>query len=79
LEQPRLDNEGGSWMPVPATPDSGRRLYKKWNAYKYPLLFLAPWVIGLFVFSVYPIISSLYLSFTNFNLFKSPDLIGLEN
>jgi multiple sugar transport system permease protein len=66
-------------MSLPAAPNSKGRLYKNWNAYKYPLLFLAPWVIGLFVFSVYPIISSLYLSFTNFNLFESPDLIGLEN
>jgi multiple sugar transport system permease protein len=66
-------------MSMPAVPGSAGKLYKKWNAYKYPLLFLAPWVIGLFVFSVYPIISSLYLSFTNFNLFESPDFIGMEN
>ena len=50
-----------------------------WNTYKYPLLFLAPWIIGLLVFSVYPIFRSLYLSFTNFNLFEDPSFLGLEN
>jgi multiple sugar transport system permease protein len=47
--------------------------------YKYPLLFLTPWVIGIFAFSIYPIFSSLYLSFTNFNLFESPAFIGAGN
>jgi multiple sugar transport system permease protein len=60
-------------------PGSAGKLFRKWNAYKYPLLFLAPWVIGLFVFSIYPIVSSLHLSFTNFNLFESPDFTGPEN
>ena len=50
-----------------------------WNSSKYALLFLAPWIIGLLVFSVYPIIHSLYLSFTDFNLFEAPNFIGLEN
>lgn len=50
-----------------------------WNSSKYALLFLAPWIIGLLVFSIYPIMHSLYLSFTDFNLFEAPNFIGLEN
>jgi len=55
------------------------RIRTFWNSSKYALLFLAPWIIGLLVFSIYPIIHSLYLSFTNFNLFQAPKFIGLEN
>lgn len=55
------------------------RLSVFWNSSKYALLFLAPWIIGLLLFSVYPIIHSLYLSFTNFNLFEAPAFIGLDN
>lgn len=50
-----------------------------WNTCKYPLLFLSPWILGLFIFSIYPILSSLYLSFTNFNLFDAPGFVGLNN
>lgn len=62
-----------------ASPPRKPSLHSFWNAYKYPLLFLSPWIIGLFVFSIYPIISSLYLSFTNFNLFEDPTFLGLDN
>ncbi len=55
------------------------RLVEYWNSSKYALLFLAPWIIGLIVFSIYPILRSLYLSFTDFNLFQAPNLIGMEN
>ncbi|MHB8064321.1 MAG: carbohydrate ABC transporter permease [Ruminiclostridium sp.] len=54
-------------------------LVKHWNSSKYALLFLAPWMIGFLVFSIYPIFHSLYLSFTDFNLFQAPKLIGMEN
>ena len=47
-------------------------------------LFLLPWIIGLVVFTVGPMLASLYLSFTDYNLLRSPladppDFIGLEN
>jgi len=35
-------------------------------------LFLLPWLIGIIVFSIGPILASLYLSFTSYNLLKSP-------
>ena len=42
-------------------------------------LFLAPWLIGLFVFTLYPMLYSLYLSFTNFNILQPPAWIGARN
>lgn len=42
-------------------------------------LFALPWIIGFLCFSVYPLIASLYYSFTEFNPVKDPVWVGLEN
>jgi multiple sugar transport system permease protein len=38
-----------------------------------------PWVIGFVIFSLFPIMASLYLSFTDYNLFRAPEWIGTAN
>ena len=42
-------------------------------------LFLLPWLIGFFALTVFPMISSLYLSFTRFNGLNTPRWIGIGN
>jgi multiple sugar transport system permease protein len=42
-------------------------------------LFLLPWLIGLVVITIGPMLASLYLSFTNYSLIQAPKWIGLEN
>src|SRR5918997_6045737 len=42
-------------------------------------LFLLPWLIGLIVITLGPLLASLYLSFTNYNLIQAPEWTGLEN
>ncbi|MEU4235682.1 sugar ABC transporter permease, partial [Nonomuraea sp. NPDC026600] len=42
-------------------------------------VFLAPWFIGLFVITVGPILASLYLSFTDYNLLESAKWVGWDN
>lgn len=42
-------------------------------------LFIAPWIIGFLVFTAYPFISSLWLSFTNYNLLSAPKFVGIDN
>jgi pectin-derived oligosaccharide transport system permease protein len=42
-------------------------------------LFLLPWLIGLFVITIGPLIASLYLSFTEYSLIEPPKWIGIEN
>ncbi|WP_432544812.1 carbohydrate ABC transporter permease [Kineococcus sp. SYSU DK002] len=42
-------------------------------------LFLAPWFVGLLVITIGPMLASLYLSFTDYNLIQVPEWIGLEN
>ena len=41
--------------------------------------FLLPWLLGFIALTVGPMISSLYLSFTNYDLFTTPQWIGLAN
>ena len=43
------------------------------------LLFILPWIIGLVVFTLYPILASLYYSFCNYNVIKPPAFIGVAN
>jgi multiple sugar transport system permease protein len=41
--------------------------------------FLVPWLIGFGVLTFYPMIYSLYLSFTQYNVLQPPKWIGLRN
>jgi multiple sugar transport system permease protein len=43
------------------------------------LSFLAPALIGIAVFFVYPLISAVYFSFTKFDLLSVPEWVGLDN
>lgn len=43
------------------------------------LLFVLPWIVGLILFTAYPVIYSFYLSFTSYNIIQDPKWIGLEN
>jgi multiple sugar transport system permease protein len=44
-----------------------------------PWLFLAPSLIGLTLFSIWPMLRALYLSFTEYNIIQDPEWIGLDN
>ena len=43
------------------------------------LIYLLPWLIGLLIFTIYPFVSSLILSFTDYNLISKPTFVGLDN
>lgn len=59
---------------------SGKKMSKtKKRAAICGYLFAAPWIIGFFAFTLYPMLSSLYYSFTNYNLAQTPTWIGLTN
>jgi multiple sugar transport system permease protein len=40
---------------------------------------MSPWVIGILVFTLYPILASLYYSFTHYDLLSTPRWIGTAN
>jgi len=41
--------------------------------------FISPFIIGFLAFTLFPIAASLYLSFTEFNMFSTPRWTGFEN
>jgi multiple sugar transport system permease protein len=42
-------------------------------------VFLVPWLLGFFILTLYPMIYSLYLSFTKYNILEPPEWIGIRN
>jgi multiple sugar transport system permease protein len=43
------------------------------------LLFASPWIVGFVVFTLYPLIMSIYYSFTSFNVVQPAVWVGLDN
>lgn len=43
------------------------------------LLFASPWILGFLVFTLYPLLASLYYSFTSYSGLSEPRWVGLEN
>jgi multiple sugar transport system permease protein len=43
------------------------------------LAFMAPWIVGFSAFYVYPMLSSLYFSFTKYDILSQPEWVGLAN
>ncbi|RAZ30501.1 carbohydrate ABC transporter permease [Microbacterium sp. SMR1] len=60
-----------------AGPRVGRRIRLPDN--RAAVLFLAPFAIGAVALTLGPIIMSLYLSFTDYNLLQDPGWVGLTN
>lgn len=55
------------------------RAKKKKNINNRGYLFILPFLIVFIVFSIYPILRTLYLSFTDFNGFTDPQFVGIDN
>jgi multiple sugar transport system permease protein len=69
--------DAGSAANARATVPSPWR--QAWTANSPGYMFLLPWFIGFFGLTVGPILISLYLSFTNFDLLTAPQWAGLDN
>jgi multiple sugar transport system permease protein len=52
---------------------------KEWKNVFLGLLFISPWIVGFLVFLVYPIVSSAYMSLTEFSGFGDMSFIGANN
>ncbi len=46
---------------------------------KWGYLFLLPWILGLLIFILGPILASAYISFTKYEIISAPEFIGLQN
>ncbi|MBR6219078.1 MAG: sugar ABC transporter permease [Clostridia bacterium] len=56
----------------------GRRRSRLEQGY-WGFILIMPWLIGFLIFKAYPFLSSLYYSFTDWNLFKGGSWIGIQN
>ena len=62
---------------VPEPPRRRGTLARRQALWCY--VFIAPAVLGLLLFSLGPMIASLWLSFTSYDLLSSPEWIGTQN
>jgi multiple sugar transport system permease protein len=56
-----------------------RRRRSAWRRQLLALAFMSPWIIGFCAFFVYPVVSSLYFSFTKYDILTDPIWVGLDN
>jgi multiple sugar transport system permease protein len=52
-----------------------------WRRARWGYLFIAPWIIGFFAFTLFPMVATLIFTFTNINLNQAEPLrfVGLQN
>jgi len=43
------------------------------------LFFVSPWILGFLAFTIYPLLASLFYSFTHYDVLRPPKFVGLEN
>jgi multiple sugar transport system permease protein len=56
-----------------------RRRWRMSEETKWGYIFLLPWAIGFVVFTAGPMLASLFLSFTKYNVIRAPQLVGVRN
>jgi len=62
----RPTSSGGSW-------------WRRHREGRNGLLFIAPWLLGFLVFTLWPLLYSLYLSLTDYDVINAPTFVGLDN
>ena len=73
-----LESTPTSTRPAaPALPPRRGGLRRRQAVWCY--VFIAPAVLGLLLFSLGPMVASLWLSFTSYDLLSSPEWVGLQN
>ena len=58
-------------------PENIRKFFNRENVAGY--VFILPFIIGFLAFMFFPLITSLFLSFTKYNILSAPIFIGLDN
>jgi multiple sugar transport system permease protein len=56
-----------------------RKIPKNLRSLLVGLLFISPWIIGFFLFLVYPVLANFYLGMTQYSGFGEPQWIGFQN
>lgn len=68
---------GPSTVVRPARGRPGRALRRRRAL--TALVFLSPWVLGVGLFFLYPLVSTVYFSFTHYDLLSNPRWVGFSN
>jgi multiple sugar transport system permease protein len=55
------------------------RRRRRVRTYAVALAFMSPWIAGFLAFTLYPMLASLFYSFTDFSLLSNPKWVGLTN
>jgi multiple sugar transport system permease protein len=64
---------------TPSVPHRRRMSRSKRHDLFFGLLFVSPWLIGFLAWTIVPMASSIYYSFTRYDLLRPPVFIGLQN
>src|SRR5215216_2634372 len=56
-----------------------RRRWRVSEQTRWAFIFLLPWIVGFVIFTAGPMIATLVLSFTKYNVIKPPTFIGPDN
>jgi multiple sugar transport system permease protein len=70
---------GAAAVAAPAFDRTRGRRKAAWRRRRLILLLMSPWIVGFGVFFGYPIVYSVYLSFTHYDLLSAPRWIGTAN
>src|SRR5690349_3142611 len=73
-----LTSLNGSAAPSRRKPPQGRTLMNR-KEERAAWSFLLPWFVGMLAITIGPMIASLYFSFTDYNLLRAPEWVGLKN
>jgi multiple sugar transport system permease protein len=66
-------------MTTQSATAAPRRRWRVSEETRWAYIFLLPWIIGFLIFTAGPMIASLVLSFTDYNVIRPPDFVGMEN
>jgi oligogalacturonide transport system permease protein len=55
-----------------------KKLFSREKGYQ-AYFYIAPWLLGFTILQLYPFLSSLYYSFTNYNISAAPEWVGIRN
>ncbi|MFP4977474.1 carbohydrate ABC transporter permease [Paenibacillus sp. CN-4] len=66
-------------MKTASSPKKRSSFLKRWDAPIAGYLFIAPWLIGFLWLTAYPMLLSLYYSFTDYTLMEPISWVGFDN
>lgn len=56
-----------------------KKMRKRWESPVAGYLFISPWLIGFLLLTLWPMIQSVYYSFTDYSLLEAPNWVGTAN